>query len=147
MTNLTHKVALETGDWSRDGHNQSEVVTIQSNLTQTELVAAYKKGAKKLKVDLIKNVCKEYDDHTMPRDLYNKILELAAPELVPNYKESVSETDYDDEELEDSKTVWVSSDEWPHLILLVVSIGDPNFYYEEVMPDSTWHVGGYGLFD
>lgn len=135
---LKHKIDLIVGDWSRDGHEKSEVVKIKSNLTLEELQAAYKDGSKLIGVDLIKNVCKDYEDNKIPKEICEKILKSLA---ALNLKSSL---EWFEEDLEED--VWIYESEWAYVILDVCRIGCPNFEWEEVEDGENWKIGGYGVF-
>jgi hypothetical protein len=57
-------ITLEIGDWSRDGHNQSEKIAFDSNLSVNEIKDAYKRGVDSIGFDL-EDCCAEYESRTL----------------------------------------------------------------------------------
>lgn len=62
----SHQVQLVVGDWSGDGHNRTDSVSVLVNCSTEQLQEAYKKGSKKLKFDLTKEAAVEYEDNKLP---------------------------------------------------------------------------------
>lgn len=56
------KVKLNLGDWSQDGHNQTEVVILEVNKTVKEIQEAYLKSCKDSGVELHR-LCSDYDEN------------------------------------------------------------------------------------
>ena len=43
---MNHTITIEVGDWSRDGHNQSDVFVYKCNYSQSDVEKAYLKAVK-----------------------------------------------------------------------------------------------------
>lgn len=125
-----HLVSLVVGDWSYDGHNQTESFTIKSNLTGRQIEKAYAEGAKRLGVDLKKQVACEYEDPKIHKDVLQKFFEEEIPEEFADH---------------DGDTYYLDPQSYAELYLLTVMVGDPKFEYE-VASVASIGVGGYGLF-
>jgi hypothetical protein len=78
---MKNTLKLVVGDWSHDGHNQSEFVYFDCNLTEVELKAAYLEAVEKCGVGLHRPrkgekhtaVCTEYEQRTIPLELKAKM--------------------------------------------------------------------------
>lgn len=72
---------LVIGDWSHDGHNQSEFVYFDSNISEAEIKEAYLNAVAKCGVGLHRartgeqheSVCDEYEQRTIPLELKAKM--------------------------------------------------------------------------
>ena len=126
-------INLVVGDWSNDGHGQTEVITIESNLTLSEIVEAYEKGKTISGIDL-EYVCAEYQQNTFGRQVYDKLVELG---MLANSIES--EVENDDIEVN------ISPFDFAYIYMFIVSLGNPDLKYEIIKPDAI-RIGGYGLF-
>jgi hypothetical protein len=128
-----HNINLVVGDWSKDGHNQSESVTIRTNLKLQEVQAAYNKGVKKIGFDLLKNCCHDYEDNVIQ------------PQFVEKLKSSGYKFDENDD-LDDEEGWFVDTDIWVELYLFFVKTGNPDFEHEIISDNESIKLGGYGLF-
>ena len=127
------KVKIEIGDWSHDGHNQSEKHILEVD-GSTDIMVDYTKGSKKLGFDLINDYCEDFEDNSIPREMVHKIRELGF------------ELEMDDEEEEDDK-YYIYTDLYLKIYLIICKIGNPEFEAEIVADkDRTIQLGGYGLF-
>jgi hypothetical protein len=78
---MKNTLKLVVGDWSSDGHNQSEFFYFDSNLSEAEVKAAYLEAVKKCGVGLHrpargekhKAICTEYEERTFPLELKAKL--------------------------------------------------------------------------
>ena len=121
-----NKILLKLGDWSDDGHGKTEDVFIQCNLTMEELQAAYKKGSKKVGVNLSDDVCCEYEDSSIDDETRNE-LEKAGLEL-PYSEWGIDATDF--------ANLWMA----------IATIGNPDLKWEhDNLNVPTIDIGGYGL--
>lgn len=139
---LKHTVTLTVGDWSRDGHNQFDVVRIQSNRTMPELLDAWSRGMTKLGLKHDGRWpylpwCENYQDSVLPNEAV-KLLTEAGVDITqftqPSYKdESVLY-------LEDSEC-------YAMLWLAVAWLADDKLVYK-IAPkyENNLNIGGYGLF-
>jgi hypothetical protein len=139
MSELKHTINLIVGDWSHDGHNMTDTVTIHSNLNVKELEAAYKKGAKKIGVDPTKEIAEEYEDNKISKEAYDKLVTHGF-----DVKDLIDVPDPD--ESEDSYDLY-SSEAFSEIWLFVAKTGNPDFEYEMLEEsDNSINIGGYGLF-
>lgn len=132
-TNLMHPIQLVLGDWSNDGHGQTDTLFILSNLSSTEIEAAYKRGTKILGFDMKSQVAADYED--------SKISETK----VETFKKAgfvFSDSEWD---LDGEGDIWLDSDCYAQLWLFVVKLGAPTFEYEIQRPPRLT-IGGCGLF-
>jgi hypothetical protein len=137
MSELNHVVELVLGDWSGDGHKQSDKISIKSNLTDKEILKAYKAGSKKVGFDLINEVCSEYEDNRVSVEKVKALAEAG----ITNKMLCVDVNDEDDED-----TTWsMWTDSYTELFLLIVKLGNKDFKYEYANSPSI-DIGGYGLY-
>lgn len=132
------KIALVLGDWSQDGHNKTETVLIESNLSKKEIEKAYQKGAEKAGISIC-DCCEDYEDNQLSPDQIEK-LEAFIPGLRKEFEKhgAVFEEDED---------VRIYTDEFTFCYLETVKFGNPKFKYKIVKADSAEiQIGGYGLF-
>lgn len=132
---MSHTIQLCFGDWSGDGHNQHDRVSVGCSHDLKHVIAAYEKAVKKLGVNPIENLCSEHEDHTIPQN------------FVDAFKANGIDSSVYFEEIEGDGGIpkmWNLND-WPELIMAVVKLGDPDIVFHKV--DSVvWDIGGYGLF-
>jgi hypothetical protein len=124
-------VNLVVGDWSYDGHNQNRTITIESNLSVSEIKEALKTGSEISGIDL-NQVCCEYEDNILKREVYDRLIELGMPE--DNF--------YD---VEKDMEINIYADEFVYIYLFLVSLGNSKFKYEFPRIEQI-NIGGYGLF-
>lgn len=122
MTNL---LSLCMGDSSGDGHGNTANLVILSNLTGKEFEAAYKKGVRKLKVDVRKSIASECDDRKIVEEDLKKFTDAGM--------------------VWDGDADFLWTDSFPELFLFTVKIGNPDFEYK-LAPVEHVEIGGYGLF-
>lgn len=127
-------VNLIIGDSSNDGHGNSIIVTIESNLSITDLKSAFQKGSEYIGIDLYAVDCDYQDPFISFED--QEVLEKAGfkfPEIIeydPDYGNGINTNVYTE--------IW----------LFIVKVGNPNFKYKIVNSDlSIIDIGGYGLFN
>ena len=132
MTNTKpHTIVFEAGDSSGDGHGKSRDWTIYSNLSKTEVQAAYGKAVTDLGFDPTDNF-DDYEANRLPSDQADKLI---ANGFVPVDR-------YDD------GTIYFYPQALFNLFLFMVKLGNPEFEYEEDKDKgrNVIHIGGYGLF-
>lgn len=134
---MEHIINLRMGDWSHDGHSQTEVVTIKSTLTSDELKEAYNKGISIIGVDLKENIASKFEDSTLNEDDYKKFKDAGLLE----WKAGTDLLWVDDE---DNDKIYLDHDSYCHLYLFTVFIGDNKFDYD--VARDTVNIGAYGLF-
>ncbi len=127
-------IKLVVGDWSKDGHNQSDDVYVECNLTNAEL----DKVLHQQKIIDLNQECREYEDSSLSPECTAKLLELKILDeesFEPHYK------------YKDRHSV-CGSDAWVELLMSVVKHylePDVEFKYKIINTNSI-NVGGYGLF-
>lgn len=127
------------GDWSHDGHSQTEVVTIKSTLTVYELKDAYKKGASIVGVDLQKDVARNFEDSHLEKSYYEKFKEAGL--LTWKTDTDLSWLDDGDDEVD---VDYLEYNSYLHLYLFTVFVGNNKFDYDVIR--NIVDIGGYGLF-
>jgi hypothetical protein len=132
---LNNTISLVLGDWSSDGHGKTDTITLKSNLSRTEVVAAYEAGTKTLGFDFIEKVADEYEDGS----LRNPELEILLSHGL-NLKDVGIEDEVDEDE---GVSLWVET--YANIYLFIVKLGNKDFEYEFCGSDSI-QIGGYGLF-
>jgi len=135
---LEHFITLTLGDWSHDGHSQTDVITVRCNVDKKDLEKAYKKGTKKLGFDLTEDVCADYEDMSASADVIEK---LKTAGIKP--EDFIENEDEDDEGWSFAYNVEAFASLW----LRIAQLGDPDLKYElvETNPNNI-NIGGYGLF-
>jgi hypothetical protein len=131
-----YTITLIAGDWSHDGHNATQTYNISSNLTQKEIEKAYKKGVKKIGVNLTEDVCADYEMRHIQKEDWDKFITSGFVHGW-NKKQLNSYTDEFGIEL--------ACEEFLKLYLHTVYCGNNNFEYTILKDNSSIHIGGYGL--
>jgi hypothetical protein len=140
-------INLVLGDWSHDGHSQTEIITISSTLSKPEIEAAYKKGAKRVGVDVVKDVAADYEDGGLLVEDWKRF-EKAGMKLEDLFANQV-DLEYTQEELENADPIGfpIYHDEFVRLYCFLVSKGNDGFQYQiEEDANPNINIGGYGLF-
>ena len=148
---MNNIVSLILGDPSGDGHDKRDVINISSNLNKKEMLSAYETASKKLKFDLINEVCDEYEDNLLSKNhldiLIKNGLKIEDLGITKKYKYEYDEAveAFDDED-SDGLNLWNNT--YTHLFLFIVKLGNKDFEFKildgELNP--TINIGGYGLF-
>lgn len=125
---------LIVGDWSHDGHNQSDTLMVEVNappgfLDYSNQDSPFYKGCNTLGIaDPIKTICEAYEDMWIPIELAKRVFN--DNELEPD--------DFSNDFRADPKS-------WVEFLLEICKIGDSNFTYT-ILDYPIIHVGGYGLY-
>jgi hypothetical protein len=133
---LTHVVNLVIGDPSHDGHNQSDTITILSNLPRKAVENAYKNGAKKIGINIVEDLAEGYEEDTISKEQLEKFTSKG-------FKIELLEGDR--QMLEDDGVVSLYAELWADLYLFTAKTGDPEFMYEKT-DDNNIDIGGYGIY-
>lgn len=133
-------IELVVGDWSKDGHNQSDNFMIKSNLNKKELEKAYKKGVKIIGFDLVKEACEQYEVTYLTNDQCTK-LSNSGLSIIDNLENGDVYTPGTDSVVH----IWMP-DEWVRLYLYFCKVGNPSFEYEFNENPQSIKIGGYGLY-
>lgn len=75
MAELNHVIELEVGDWSKDGHNQSDTFLFKSNYSGEEIDKGFERLKKEKQIDF-KKVCHDYEDSEINDDVLVKLIKL-----------------------------------------------------------------------
>lgn len=69
-------ININLGDWSDDGHGKTSDNYFNCSHERKDVVAAYKKGCKKLGFVLHEEVASDYEDSKLDEDYYEKFVAL-----------------------------------------------------------------------
>lgn len=135
-------VCLIVGDSSLDGHEKNDYVYIKSNISSHDIKECYKKACDKVKFDLIRDYCRDYEDANLPKEIVNKLINT-----FPEIKRYFGENDEIDDYVEYDSFITCYPELWVDLYLLMVKNINPNFEYEFLsnVVDNI-PIGGYGLY-
>ena len=120
-TELNHVIEFEVGDWSKDGHNQSDTFLIKSNYSGDEIDEGFKRLKKEKHIDF-KKVCHDYEDSEIKNDVLVKLIKLGVLT-----QEEVDEA----EEEYDGRYCVPSALDLAALALDTLHAFDPEFEWEE----------------
>lgn len=138
-----NRITLEIGDWSNDGHNQSVTFMVESTLTPSELMTAYRTGVSIVGVDLINDVAKDYEDSQLPRK-DEELLRKAGYGFDKDPEGRMLEFDrYDDGDEE--SPYGLGLEEYLDIFLFICRLGEPHQVIKRVNSHNI-DIGGYGLF-
>ena len=127
---------LEVGDWSRDGHNMSDIFMVEHNAESKEaLMEAYKRGCEKIGFDLKNEVATRYEESFLTLEQYEKLM-YAGLSLEHVYVDN-----------EDS-VVYIDPEIYVELWMEIAAKGfDGELTWEVTeLSSEAIHAGGYGLF-
>jgi len=127
-------IEMMLGDCSYDGHEKTQSLFIECNVTEEEITLAYKKGVIEVGLDLEKEVATEYNE----------------PYIYDDQVKILSEAGFvfdDLRENHDNKMRWyVDWDEFFRMYMFLVEKGNPSIEWKRVKFDVVI-MGGYGLFN
>lgn len=141
---------VEVGDWSNDGHNQSDTYIIEVP-EGVDVAAAYKRAVDKLGFAL-ENYCTGYEDNKFPSEHVAAILALADEHNIPVEFSDYSELRSDDDFAGMNEPVFLTPDDFFVFWLTMVNIGSDlvgGGWVHEIKPELgtiTHNIGGYGLY-
>lgn len=72
---MTFKFYINIGDWSEDGHSQSDQFLMESNYSVSELQEAYKKSCEKTGIK-IHELCSEYGKNEVEPEIVHKLVKV-----------------------------------------------------------------------
>jgi len=132
--NEKNLINLVIGDWSGDGHCQTETIQVESSLNKNELQVAYEAAAKKTKVRLVEAVVSDYEDNMISETDFKKLQKAGIVMDEIFFKDEEGNWDYS-----------LDATSFAMLYLEMIKIVNPAFKY--AFPDvPTIRIGGYGLF-
>ena len=141
MAELNHVIELEVGDWSKDGHNQSDTFLFKSNYSGREIDEGFERLKKEKQIDF-KKVCRDYEDSEIKNDVLVKLIKLGVLT-----QEEVDEA----EEEYDGRYCVESALDLAAIALDTLHAFDPAFEWEEfVIPNKEYCNAlrgiGYGCY-
>lgn len=125
------KIKLVVGDWSKDGHEKSEDIYIESNLSIKDLTKAYKKGVSIVGLDVQSEVAANYQDSNISKKDLDKLINAGL------------EIELD----EDGDEFYLDENSYSEIWLFVAKLGNPAFEYSFLEAEEQLNIGGYGLFE
>lgn len=147
------KLKVTLGDWSNDGHGMTEVfiVDLPTVINQSELEEMYNLGAGVIGFDLIKQVCRNYEDNRIDLGWYDRLTTLGYEPY--DFKKEAGKWD-SYPEFDEGEYAYLTTELYLDIYMFFVSVGyekmigtNDSFGYRVVsddMPQVT--IGGYGLF-
>lgn len=75
MAELNHVIEIEVGDWSKDGHNQSDTFLFKSNYSGEEIDKGFERLKKEKKIDF-QDICCDYEDSEIKNGVLTKLIKL-----------------------------------------------------------------------
>lgn len=146
-----YRFKIQLGDPSRDGHGYSEDFLIECNLPIDDVRRAFFKAEEETKI-IWQNICEEYEDYTIRKNVIHKFKECGLYRVIEEYK-YVDSIVIDEDESVDIKGCF---DLYCQLLLEFIKIGNPGFVYKIVSDDcqtlegdtdgKMLSYGGYGLW-
>jgi len=100
MAELNHMIEIEVGDYSKDGHNQSDTMYINSNYSGQEVDAAFDRLRTATGIDF-QHICEEYEDNEVKEEDLEKFVKhgLLTQEEIDKDKEDGEYHFYDARDL------------------------------------------------
>lgn len=143
MTDVWTEFTLPIGDWSKDGHNQSDDYEFEINKSKKEIIEAYHKTCKQLNMTFDTNdmresspirLINEYEDDKLSIEVVKQFLDLG-----------VDFSEFDDFD-EDNKyrALYISGIEASYLFLEFVKINLPDMKYRIVKTSRNYLFGYWG---
>lgn len=156
-----YTISLIMGDWSHDGHNQTDTVVVHSNLDARGIQHAYDAGIEKLRKvaatvdgaydgDInqdLRNLCYDYEDSVFPAKLRNFL--VACDILQVDEESEAFGSNYSvDWEYDPNADGTLDSDSFADLYIAIARSGDALLTIERVPHTQNMYIniGGYGLF-
>ncbi len=140
---LQHKIVLTVGDWSNDGHNQSDDYNLMCNAPRPAIIDAYKKGTQLLGFSLVEDCCVNYEEMLIDKEKVKTLIEHGIVEYW-NGKDGIEDPmriTHDEQFRIDE----LGSQEWARLYMKIVQLGEPWIEFEFIKA-ACIEIGGYGLF-
>jgi hypothetical protein len=144
----THRLVI--GDWSGDGHRQSDFYPFEASHGRKQIVAAYKQSANKAGISVCKFdggpndvLCSKYEDSEIPVSALTKldILGITRQDLLNTQHFECEDGDEDGEACGHSLHTW--GDGLVNLFLMMVSKSLPDFTYKVLADDKHDCINGF----
>jgi hypothetical protein len=136
LNTLNNTLDLIMGDWSDDGHGETETVVIKSNLNHVWMSRAYDQASAILGFCFVNDVATEYEEPYISMEAITKLREiLEEPELLDGVVDN------------EAGCIGISTEEYLDIYLKIIKLGEPDFKYEILgQENEVIKIGGYGLF-
>jgi hypothetical protein len=139
-------IKLTVGDWSKDGHNQSNSYTILTNFDAKQMNAAYKIATKSLGFDYVKDVCSQYEENVPSLRRQEELLKIPEVRQMMIKDWEIKESDL---EKNDHGMLYGFCDfcdkSYVDIYLALIKHGDHSFEYK-LQEFEEIKIGGYGLY-
>lgn len=133
-----HTVSLVVGDWSRDGHNMSETIMIEANMTNREIEKAYKKGVVLTGIDLSKE-CNGYEQSQLSEGTIERLKMIGIQYIEDDNSDDPESTSPDEDG-------YVSAECFAYIYLTIARVGSGGKLDYSIIKGDDINIGGYGLF-
>lgn len=157
------QTVLILGDWSKDGHGQTQNYIVDHNLeSSAALNQAHVKGCQILGIDFEENVADSYEEPYISEDDLEALIEHKIIEEVPEVDKTKvyqkgntywrlavpTQFSYVDWISEDGSKGAIDESLYAALWMAIAQLGEPTLVYTQVNKDRTneLKIGGYGLF-
>lgn len=124
MAELNHIIEIEVGDYSRDGHNMSDIMYIKSNYSGEEIDKSFERLKQKTEIDF-QFICDDHEDNTIHEEDLEKFV-----------KHGLLTQEEIDECKEDSEYYVYSAKDLALFALDTLQKFDPEFKYEQYVPQT-----------
>lgn len=128
-------INIVIGDWSHDGHSQTDETMYQMNVSAEGLKTAFDAGTKIVGFDLTKE-CRDYEDCILSKDACGKVKEHFQDSDIATW---IIENEANEEDF------YVETEMFAEIYLLIAELGNPELTYSLVNCEDV-RIGGYGLF-
>lgn len=127
---MKNNIVLVVGDWSHDGHERTDQISIVSNLNAKQIEEAYKLGTQIMNFDFQKTVCTDYEDN---------FLDEEDSAILKSF--GINQHD------EECQGCYLNSEIFAEIWMQIAKLGNPLLEYKFVSSKAnTINIGGYGLF-
>jgi hypothetical protein len=141
---MSDTLNLVVGDWSRDGHNQTDSILVSTALTAQDVQDAWRTLERDLKAKynftLYDNVCSEYEESQLNEMQVIAFLNMGIDldSIAENYSENPS----------DPPDYHLGSDSYAELVIELLNKTNPALELKSVphQYNKEINIGGYGLF-
>lgn len=142
-TPMLNTIKIVVGDWSQDGHNNTEDFYIKTNVAVDVLQDIFTENSKKLEFNL-RSYCTDYEDNEIPTEDLMSVLN----KLSVNIEELELDDFYDDDEEDEEEKYYFNPESWFKLFCHICKYEQPTLIIEHVsvLYANTIEIGGYGLF-
>jgi hypothetical protein len=130
---------ITVGDWSCDGHNQSDNFHFTTNKNKKEILIAFRKACRKANVDLEEHgknsLFKDYEDSTIPPDKLKRLKDIG-----------VNFDSFDNMEDEEDEGLPCTPEDVFKLVMELAKTELPDLQYKIIEPECILNNIGYGVY-